>query len=280
MAARKLKISDNDVQLYLLGELEGDKAEYISRINALSNSDLKSKMDKDIKSTITKITNVDNMLQMAADTSYSMPEDLENRINSALASKATVQKKTSLSLADKIKNYFSASNMWSLAGGGAAASLGMLAIIQIQPGLLIDINATNAGETVFRGVVANTAQMIGCEATDKGKWFVSDNFLAQVSVCNANQFDAVLKDGDSVEIGKSFRVFVLPTKVLDLTINYVQQDGKRIQLAEFSGLASGQMVKIPEGLEEPFGFAEPKGTDSIEFSVNGVLAYKLRFTVK
>ena len=96
MAARKLKISDNDVQLYLLGELEGDKAEYISRINALSHSELKSKMDKEIKSTLVKITNVDNMLQMAADASYSMPTILKVGLVLPLLPKLHF-KKTSLS---------------------------------------------------------------------------------------------------------------------------------------------------------------------------------------
>ena len=76
-------------------------------------------MDKEIKSNLSK-QNVDVMLKGAADRSYQMPAGLESKISSIIASKENKSKKTSVSLAEKIKNYFSASNMWSLAGGGAS----------------------------------------------------------------------------------------------------------------------------------------------------------------
>ena len=144
MAATRPKINDSDVQLYLLGELKGDKASYISRIDAAAKAGLKSKMDKEIKSTLSKIRNVDNMLQSSADGSYSMPADLENKISSILASKAGLQKKIPISFGEKLRNYFTASNLWSLAGGGAVASLCMVLVIQIQPDILIDPRAHRA----------------------------------------------------------------------------------------------------------------------------------------
>jgi len=284
MAARKLKISDNDVQLYLLGELERDKAEYISRINSLSNSDLKSKMDKDIKSTLTKITNVDNMLQMAADTSYSMPEDLENRINSALASKASVQKKTSLSLADKIKNYFSASNMWSLAGGGAAASLGMLTIIQIQPGLLIDYNSLRTNEPVFRGAGEITSRLSdACGVLENEAWIVTDEFMLQITVCSASEKPVFLSNKGTVNIGQEFSIYVLPIKETTLTVSYQSEDSEKINLTDQKLLKPGVLLKLPDsvGLKgSSYAFSEPKGQDYIKFLTNTGVEYTISFTVQ
>ena len=284
MAARKLKISDNDVQLYLLGELEGDKAEYISRINALSNSDLKSKMDKDIKSTLTKITNVDNMLQMAADASYSMPADLESRISSVLASKASVQKKTSLSLANKIKNYFSASNMWSLAGGGAAASLGMLTIIQIQPGLLIDYNSLRTNEPVFRGAGEITSRVSDtCGVLEDEAWIVTDEFMLQIPVCSPSEDPISLSNKEAVNIGDEFSIYVLPIKGTTLTISYQSQGSEDVILADKKLVRPGVLLKLPDESvikASGYAFSEPKGQDAIKFSTNSGYEYSVQFTVR
>ena len=284
MAARKLKISDNDVQLYLLGELEGDKAEYISRINSLSNSDLKSKMDKDIKSTLTKITNVDNMLQMAADTSYSMPADLESRISSVLASKAPVQKKTSLSLADKIKNYFSASNMWSLAGGGAAASLGMLTIIQIQPGLLIDYNSLRTNEPVFRGAGEITSRVSDtCGVLEDEAWIVTDEFMVQIPVCSSSEKPISLSNKTTVNIGDEFSIYILPIKGTTLTVSYQSQGSEDVILVDKKLVRPGILFKLPDESvikESGYAFSEPKGQDAIKFSTNSGYEYSVQFTVR
>jgi len=284
MAARKLKISDNDVQLYLLGELEGDKAEYISRINSLSNSDLKSKMDKDIKSTLTKITNVDNMLQMAADTSYSMPADLESRISSVLASKASVQKKTSFSLADKIKNYFSASNMWSLAGGGAAASLGMLTIIQIQPGLLIDYNSLRTNEPVFRGAAEITSRVSDtCGVLEDEAWIVTDEFMVQIPVCSASEKPISLSNKTTVNIGDEFSIYILPIKGTTLTVSYQSQGSEDVVLVDKKVVRPGILFKLPDESvieESGYAFSEPKGQDAIRFSTNSGYEYSVQFTVR
>jgi len=284
MPVAKLKITTNDVQLYLLDELKGEKADYISKIDAQSSRDLKLKMDKEIKSSLSKIRSVDAMLQGAADRSYKMPAGLESKISSIIAAKEISQKKTSVSLAEKIKNYFSASNMWSLAAGGAAASLGMLTILQIQPGLLIDYTSIRNNEPVFRGAGEITDRVSDtCGVLEDEAWIVTDEFMLQIPVCSASEKPVSLSNKGAVNIGDEFSIFVLPIKGTTLTVSYQSQGGEGIVLADKKKVRPGVLFKLPEESvikASGYAFSEPKGQDKIKFSTNSGYEYSVQFNVR
>ena len=194
MPASKIKITKNDILLFLANELEGEKAVYISNVDEKLAGELNSVVDKEIKETLAKYRRVDSVLSNAADTSFEMPVSLENKINAIMASKTKIQKKTSSSIFDKLSAFFNAANLWSLLGGGAAATLGMLSIIQIQPDLLMHRYDMRDDQMTFRqggprGLVAD--QLVGesgCGLVMDGEWVVSENFLVQIPICKSSYY--------------------------------------------------------------------------------------------
>ena len=284
MATEKLKISDNDVQLYLLGELEGEKANYIENISGSPASGLTSKMDKEIKSTLSKVKSVDNMLQNAADNSYSMPVDLESKISSILASKTAGQKKTSAGFTEKLKNYFTASNIWSLAGGGAVASLCMITVIQIDPELLLDRSSMRNNEAVFRGAGELKSQILEtCKVVEDEAWIVTEEFMLQIPVCSPSGEAVSLSNGSSVNIGDEFSIYVLPIKGTTLTVSYQSQGSEDVILADKKLVRPGILLKLPDESvikASGYAFSEPKGQDAIKLSTNSGYEYGVQFTVR
>ena len=69
MPASKIKITKNDILLFLANELEGEKAVYISNVDEKLAGELNSVVDKEIKETLAKYRRVDSVLSNAADTS-------------------------------------------------------------------------------------------------------------------------------------------------------------------------------------------------------------------
>lgn len=307
MATKKFKISDNDVQLYLLGELEGEKASYIENISVSHAADLTSKMDKEIKSTLSKIKSVDSMLQNAADNSYSMPADLESKISSILASKTEGQKKTSTSFTEKLKNYFTASNIWSLAGGGAVASICMITVIQIQPDLLIDprrvadgMSNSSAETQRYRSALTKPSAPImsvisvpECIEVDR-EWIVTDKLLIQIPICPSKSISHVektvsgfdrasgwyLDQNGTVRLEENFVIKVLPLDDELVSINYREESGKMTVLVENELVKEGKVSQFPDVLSEPFEFGKPLGNDQIIFKTNSGFEYIISFEVK
>ena len=133
MVRKEEKISDETIQLYLMGELAGPLFDRVRSIDEAPDPTALSASDSVIRETITKLRSVDQMLQEAADTSFQMPAELSAKIELALAADNTKNERRSRTGLTAIKGIFSWSNFWSMASGTALASIGFLALIYLQP---------------------------------------------------------------------------------------------------------------------------------------------------
>ena len=111
------QISDEEIQLYLMGELQGPKEELIRGIDLTSIELISSERDRTIKEQILRLRKVDTLLLDAAKSSYKMPSDLEQKISSTLAMKVSGQKKRSVNLLSWIKQKFEEADFTSLVSG-------------------------------------------------------------------------------------------------------------------------------------------------------------------
>ena len=276
MASAKPKISQDDVQLFLLGELQGEKARHIAEIDATDDKNLRLKADKEVKKTLLKIRRVDDLLKASVASCPPIPTALEKQIDQILAASAKSQKKNTTTILDKIKTYFTGSNIWSLAGGGAAASFAMLAVIQIQPALLVSSDRLMQTQgSVFRSV--GSADPF-CGIKKDGSWIVTDEFLIQIPVCSVSGEKSVLVNGGTVNVGDKFSVFVLPTRDVKLTVRYLEESGTSVTLLENPILV--QALAPKRVFETPLEFSEPKGKDSLKFETVHGSEYSINFVVE
>ena len=155
MVRKREKISDETIQLYLMGELAGPLFDRIRSIDEAPDLTILSPADSVIRETITKLRSVDQMLQEAADTSFEMPPDLSAKIETALAADNTKLEQRSRTVLTSIKGIFNWSNFWSMASGSALASLGFLALIYSQP---------ESVEPVYHGLLADSPMTEFAEA--------------------------------------------------------------------------------------------------------------------
>ena len=288
MPASKIKITKNDILLFLANKLEGEKAVYISNVDEKLAGEVNSVVDKEIKETLAKYRRVDSVLSNAADTSFEMPVSLENKINAIMASKTKIQKKTSSSIFDKLSAFFNAANLGSLLGGGAAATLGMLSIIQIQPDLLMHRYAMRDDQMTFRqggprGLVED--QLVGesgCGLVMDGEWVVSENFLVQIPICKSSllqaTYNSVMSNGKNVNVGETFRIFILPVTDIRMKVTYQTERGLETNLLSKTDLKSGKIHEHPAA--NPFEFTLPTGQDTIVFDVNGKNELKLKVNIE
>ena len=86
MVQRRSKILDTDLQLYLTGELEGEKLVRVSEIDATPISELKLASDRRAKEVLGKLREVDQMFEPNIDDTHSdfiwsteLPEELKNQ---------------------------------------------------------------------------------------------------------------------------------------------------------------------------------------------------------
>lgn len=245
MVQRKPTILDTDLQLYLSGELEGEKLARISEIDATQMSALKSESERRAKKVLGKLREVDQMFEAAAEESFPMPVAFEKQVEQILASKAKLQKKNTTSLLDKIKAYFAGPNIWSLAGGGVAASFVMLTVIQINPGLLIDQNSVRSIDPVFRGSQqSQVASEVVCALDHNSSWVITDEFLLRVQICPKSGENKLLNDGGRANEGDRFSIFILPTQTINLRISYRDSKGKTKIIAEDLDLKEGKLFSM------------------------------------
>ncbi len=133
MVHKENKISEETIQLYLMGELSGPLLNRIQSIDNAPNPKTLNTSDSKIKEMIMKLRSVDQMLVDAAETSFHMPAELSSKIEQIVTSESsTIGQRSATNLA-AIKAVFSWSNFWSMTSGTALASLGFLALVYLRP---------------------------------------------------------------------------------------------------------------------------------------------------
>lgn len=283
MPASKIKITKNDILLFLTNELEGEKAAYISNVDEKLAGELNLVVDKEIKETLAKYRQVDSVLSNAADASFEMPISLENKINAIIASKTKIQKKTTSGIFDKVTAFFNAANLWSLLGGGAAATLGMLSIIQIQPDLLIDRASMREVGTVYRGGEILSQITDECNFSENSRWNVTEEFLYKIQVCDSQGTQSTILSGETVSVGDEFSILILPTRDLDLSVTYIPEHGESIFLANQKELRQGIILTLPDQSimkDQKYIFSDPAGNDLINFETSSGYNHQIKINVE
>lgn len=268
------KISDKEIQLYLMGELLGPKADLIRGIELTSIDLISSERDLLIKERIAKLRKVDSLLLDAANNSYKMPLELEQKISSTLALKVSGPKKRRLSLFSWLQNKLQEFDLASLVSGGAVAALSMFVIIEIQPDLLVDPKRVqNENLQSYRAISSRNSED-PCSSEVSNNWIVSEKFLYAVSVCSNLRGLQTLDNQSSVEIGNEFIFSLIPLTDFRLSVAYRREDGKKHYLKNDILVTPGKTVKLPDdtALVQSYKFSGPSGTDAFIIYVDSDVA--------
>ena len=250
------QISDEEIQLYLMGELQGPKEDLIRGIDVTSIELISSKRDRTIKEQIIRLRKVDKLLLDAAKSSYKMPSDLEQKISSTLAMRVSVQKKSSLNLFSWIKQKLKEADFTSLVSGGALAALSMFVILEIQPDLLVDPSQLRHSEITFRGTMATDGI---CNVENSTRWEVAESFAFSASLCEPGEKIVELTNAQQVSVGQKFVLHLVATNDAKISIEYMTEANKQRDVIFEAFMSKGETYK-----SDVFEFSLPLGKDQIE----------------
>ena len=250
------KISDKEIQLYLMGELQGSKADLIRGIDLTSVDLISSEQDRLIKEQINRLRKVDNLLLDAAKHSYQMPSELEQKITATLAMKALGQKKRQVSLFSWAQKKLQDFDLTSLVSGGALAVLGMFVVVEIQPDLLFSPSQLTQSEVTFRGTETTNE---GCNVQNSTHWQVTESFAFSASLCEAGFQMVELQKVQKVSVGQKFVLHLVATKDVKISIEYLTKESATQDLIFEGFMRKGDTYK-----SDVFEFSPPVGKDQIE----------------
>ena len=282
---KKLKeISKNDIQLFLLGELEGGKRDKIQQIISCEKSSLKNKSEIAIKETFEQLLEIDNFLGEAAKNSFEMPKELEKKIIAFEQNKPSKSKDKKTNVLSGILNLFKSLNYLSLAGGAATASFCFMIVLQIDPALLMDpslIKSENA--PIYRSINFGDEKEIknSCSVDGSLSWEVTENILYQIPLCSFEGSKTNLENGATVSVGDKFSIAILPLEDVSLRVVYKTERGTDQPLISSVNIKKGEIYNFP--LSNDTGaleFAEPKGKDIISFYSNSRKVSEVQFVVE
>ena len=266
------KISDKEIQLYLMGELQGSKADLIRGIDLTSVDLISSEQDRLIKEQINKLRKVDNFLLDAANNSYKMPSELEQKITSTLAMKALGQKKRQKNLFNWAQKKLQELELTSLISGGALAALGMFVVIEIQPDLLLSPSQITQSEVTFRGTETTNE---ACNVQNSTRWQVTESFAFSASLCEAGFQMDELQKVQKVSVGQKFVLHLVATEDVKISIEYLTKESATQDLIFEGFMRKGDTYK-----SDVFEFSPPVGRDQINISSSAGDKLSYEFEVK
>lgn len=266
------KISDKEIQLYLMGELQGSKADFIRGIDLTSVDLISSEQDMLIKEQINRLRKVDKLLLDAAKHSYKMPSELEQKIKATLAMKALSQKKRQVSLFSWAQKKLQDFDLTSLVSGGALAALGMFVVVEIQPDLLLSPSQLTQSEVTFRG--AETANK-ACNVQNSTRWQITESFAFSASLCEAGFQMVELQKVQKVSVGQKFVLHLVATKDVKISIEYLTKESATQDLIFEGFMRKGDTYK-----SDVFEFSLPVGRDQINISSSAGDKLSYQFEVK
>ena len=266
------QISDEEIQLYLMGELQGPKEELIRGIDLTSIELISSERDRTIKEQILRLRKVDTLLLDAAKSSYKMPSDLEQKISSTLAMRVSGQKKRSVNLLSWIKQKFEEADFTSLVSGGALAALSMFVILEIQPDLLVDPSQLRQSEITFRGAETTNGT---CNVQNSTRWEVAESFAFSASLCGAGMKVVELNKAQQVSVGQKFILHLVATNDAKISVEYVTEANKQRDVIFEAFMSKGETYK-----SDVFEFSLPLGQDQIEVTSSIGDKVSIQFEVK
>lgn len=253
MVRKEEKISDETIQLYLMGELAGPLFDRVRSIDEAPDPTALSAADSVIRETITKLRSVDQMLQEAADTSFQMPAELSAKIELALAADNTKNERRSRTGLTAIKGIFSWSNFWSMASGTALASIGFLALIYWQP---------EAVKPVYHGFSAPEFL-----ASRSGGVYKTDPSLTDFAMAELTPLRNA--ERDTVEISRSKLVALLEKH------SRVVEELREVERSEFTTILDGESELRRYDAAPLSAFRSSLGAEGENFTITASLAFRV-----
>ena len=244
MAKKGNQISDEEVQLFLSGELDLENSEKLKEIErevVLRKNT--NKEDIELVKRIQKFREVDKIVAENLEAKYPMPEAFSKEIQVAISKLAS--KKSILSdVAEKSKRKISSIKLGlsSAIGGAALTAIGTTLFFSLQTSV------------VTRGELND---LTPSSITEDAGWIVFDDFAFKIiSLSSSKKGQAKnLINGSEVKIGEEFIISLLPINNVSKEIYYQSNNDETSKKA----------------LKENtiYTFSAPKGKDKIIIEIDG-----------
>ena len=273
----KQKITDEDIQAYLLGD--GNAAVYakIKKIDDSAASSLSSQNQK-IKNTLEAFRKVDQLFNEAIDESIGIPPHISEQIDQALnSSQASAKKNTFERLTNLVQDQF---NFGSVFAGGVVGAFATVAFLNTAPLMTIGMDQ-NTIDPVTRSATAvaeennNQTQQIIADID----WNITEKVAYRFVI-----FDTAgnPRTDETVAIGETFDLAIIPLESGPISIKYLSSDGKESLLVDNERFVAGKEFRLSVDKfngKQP-KFTEPIGTDSLLFISRNKIFETIKINVK
>ena len=272
----KLKISDEDVQAYLLGEGSADVYDKIQNVDDAAVSSLDAD-DLKIKETLEAFRKVDQLFNEAIDQSIGIPPHLMKQVDEALNGSQRISKKNIFErLTNLVQDQF---NFGSVFAGGVVGAFATVAFLNTAPLLTVGMDQ-NPVDPVTRSATAvaeeennQTQQIIDID------WKITEKVAYKFVI-----FDAAgnPRTDDTVAIGETFDLAIIPLESGPISIKYQSSNGEESLLVDKERFVAGNEFRLSvdkfNGKRPRFG--KPIGTDSLLFISRNKIFETIKINVK
>ena len=273
----KQKITDEDIQAYLLGD--GNAAVYakIKKIDDSAASSLSSQNQK-IKNTLEAFRKVDQLFNEAIDESIGIPPHISEQIDQALnSSQASAKKNIFERLTNLVQDQF---NFGSVFAGGVVGAFATVAFLNTAPLLTVGMDQ-NAVDPVTRSATA-----VAEEDNDQAQQIVGDIDwqITEKAAYKFVIFDTAgnQRTDETVAIGETFDLAIIPLESGPISIKYQSSNGEESLLVDKERFVAGNEFRLSvdkfNGKRPSFG--KPIGTDSLLFISRNKIFETIKINVK
>ena len=265
----KQKITDEDIQAYLLGD--GNAAVYakIKKIDDSAASSLSSQNQK-IKNTLETFRKVDQLFNEAIDESIGIPPHISEQIDQALnGSQASAKKNIFERLTKLVQDQF---NFGSVFAGGVVGAFATVALLNSAPLFTLGLEPDDfhLSEMITRGVQEEEKLMemdMHQMSNSNQHWATQSWQITQDIAYKFVIFDAEnsQRSDTNVTLGETFDLAIIPLKTGPISIKYLSSSGEESLLVNDERLLAGKefWLSVDKFNGKRPKFAEPIGTDSL-----------------
>ncbi len=273
----KQKITDEDIQAYLLGDSSAAAYAKIKKMDDSAASSLSSQNQK-IKDTLEAFRKVDQLFNEAIDESIGIPPHISEQIDQALnSSQASAKKNIFERLTTLVQGQF---NFGSVFAGGVVGAFATVAFLNTAPLMTIGMDQ-NTIDPVTRAATAvaeednNQTQQIIADID----WNITEKVAYRFVI-----FDAAgnPRTDETVAIGETFDLAIIPLESGPISIKYLSSSGGEILLVDNERFIVGKEFRLSADKfngKQP-KFAEPIGTDSLLFISRNKIFETIKINVK
>ena len=275
--SEKQKITDEDIQAYLLGEGSADVYAKIQNVDDAAKSSLNAD-DHKVKKTLEAFRKVDQLFNEAIDQSIGIPPHLSEQIDQALnTSQASAKKNIFERLTNLVQDQF---NFGSVFAGGVVGAFATVAFLNTAPLMTIGMDQ-NTIDPVTRAATA-----VAQEDNDQTQQIITDIDwrITEKAAYKFVIFDAAgnQRSDTTVTIGETFDLAIIPLESSPISIKYLSSSGEESLLVDNERLLAGKEFRL--SVDKFNGkrpkFAEPIGTDSLLIISRNKIVETIKIHVK